>query len=126
MRLEEMTTEELCETYEELNGYRWPAWLDGKPEGFDEMINYRNTLLDYLLRRPCRSDHVRPLLWIIEQLVPERELSHYHITKVLGKTEEYFERFWNIERPLWDKPMPRKERERILRLLTTKQNRSGR
>lgn len=37
-----LSTEELCEVYYNLNGYRWDDRIGEKPEGFDDLPTWRN------------------------------------------------------------------------------------
>lgn len=90
--------EELCEAYSVLNSWEWYDGFGNKPDGFDDMPQYRQTVKEKLFHRPARTDYIDPYFKAISDSVPEKELLRYHHIHNLGHTNEEFESWWYAKR----------------------------
>lgn len=93
-----LSTEELCEVYYNLNGYRWDDRIGEKPEGFDDLPTWRNKWYHRFTRKTTKRDYVEPMLMIVKDTLPEKDYSHWlNVKKYKLMTNEQFERFWRAQ-----------------------------
>ena len=90
--LEGQDTKTLCRWGCDLNHWRWPKDMPGKPKGFDFLVNYA-------FDTGCPDKHriISPYITRIKEMVGEREFRFYHWTKYLRKKAADFEVWWQEE-----------------------------
>ena len=83
----------LIEWYSKFNHGEWPEdFLSPKPDVWDELYNIKrrtdpnNIAYKYLVTRPIMN--------MIEAVVPKKELLRYHHVHNLDRTKEQFEEWW--------------------------------
>lgn len=69
--LENMLEQTLISIYKTLNYWGWPWMLGEKPEGWDEMPNYRKPYMDEC---QTKADIIRPYMRVIARRIPGYEL----------------------------------------------------
>lgn len=94
MELNEFTNEELCEIYENLNSWKWDPRVCEEPEGWEKLPKYNRHWYHKVLGRKTKVDYIDPILILIKEMVPEKEISRYHNVNVLKISNEAFERWW--------------------------------
>jgi len=98
MDISKFSQEELCEAYDIMNSWGWYDKFGEKPEGFDNMPNYRRTLMEKVFHVPTKEDYISSFCMAIVEAVPEKELLRYHHIHNLGRTDEEFEKWWLTEK----------------------------
>lgn len=69
--LEHMSEQTLINIYKTLNYWGWSWILGEKPEGWDEMPNYRKPYMGECL---TKADIIRPYMRVIQKKVPHYKL----------------------------------------------------
>ena len=97
LKLNSLTTDELCEIYYNLNGFRWDDRIGEKPDGFDNLPTRRYKLYHIFTRRTTKKDYVEPMFMIVKDILPEEDYMHWlNVKKYKMMTNEQFERFWKV------------------------------
>lgn len=96
--ISKFSQQELCEADDVLNSWGWYEGFGEKPEGFDDMPDYRRTLKEKIFHVPAKEDYIFPYCAAMNRIVPEKELLRYHHIHNLGRTNEEFEKWWSKER----------------------------
>ena len=99
LKLNSLTTEELCEIYYNLNCFRWDDRIGEKPDGFDDLPRNRFKWYHRFTRKTTKRDYVEPMLMIVKDILPEKDYSHWlNVKKYKMMTNEQFERFWRARK----------------------------
>ena len=95
LKLNSLSTEELCEIYYNLNGFECDERIGEKPECFDNLPTRRFKWYHRFTRKITKRDYVEPMFIIMKNILPEKDYSHWlNVKKYKTMTNEQFERFW--------------------------------
>ena len=95
-RLASMDQKQLCEIYDAVDCFEWHKLLGEKPEGFDR-LPMCTSWIGKLFGVKSKHYYTYPVFLAITALVPEKELLRYYQIHALHRTEEEFEKWWNLE-----------------------------
>lgn len=94
--LSRFTKEELCRIYDNLNSWRWDDRLGKKPNGWDDLPNYRRTSIGKMFFN-SKYKIIRPIMAQIEEEIGKKKLLEWHWIHNLHKTKEEFEAWLSKE-----------------------------
>lgn len=88
--LSRFTEEELCQIYDNLNSWRWDDRLGEKPNGWDNLPNFRSTRIGERLFN-SKFKIITPIKHEIVCMVGNKKLHEWHWIHNLHKTKEEYE-----------------------------------
>lgn len=77
--------------------YEWDEILGPKPEGFDELPEYRGNRFFFGRKKASKQDYVMPAYAAIEDAIGEANVTRCWWKYVLGKSEEEWLR-WHVNK----------------------------
>lgn len=96
--LNEYSTDELCEIYNNLNSWRWDERVGEKPDNFDKLPKYNVHWWHKLFKRKTKSDYLVPVIHFLYYILPRKDYLYWkNVKKRKTMTDEQFERFWRTQ-----------------------------
>lgn len=82
-------TRRLAEAYERFNRFEWDDLAGPKPDGFDDLPNYRKEhRLPKQRKTVFKEDYVKPAMEGIRRIIGDAAISEYRFTEVMGLSYE--------------------------------------